>query len=278
MPQNTEFPTQQTRTARFAGSVALVTGAGTGIGAATCHRLVEEGARVILTGRREAPLRKVADALGSAATVLPADAADTTAMRQVVATAVDTFGRLDVVVANAGGHKMGRAGEVDDDMWRFNLRTNLDTAFVTIREALHALCRSRGSVVVVSSLAGRFAGPDVVGYATTKHGLIGLTRSLARDYGRDGVRVNAICPGWVRTEMADEQMDDLAHIRNLADREDAYALATENTPLGRPADAAEIASAIAFLASSDASVITGTTLFADAGASCVDLPTIAFAR
>lgn len=277
MAQPMHSTSSSTAAPRFAGKTAVVTGAGTGIGAATCRRLVAEGAHVVLTGRREEPLRAVAGPLGDRATVVPGDAADGEHMRRVVAAAVEEFGHLDVVVANAGGHKMGRAGDVDDDMWRFNVRTNLDTAFVTIREALPSLCERRGSVVVVSSLAGRFAGPDVVGYATTKHGLIGLTRSIARDYGREGVRVNAICPGWVRTEMADEQMDDLAHIQGLTNRDQAYELATKHTPLGRPARSDEIASAIAFLASDDASIITGTTLFADAGASCVDLPTIAFA-
>jgi NAD(P)-dependent dehydrogenase (short-subunit alcohol dehydrogenase family) len=263
---------------RFAGKVALVTGAGTGIGAATCSRLVAEGARIVLTGRREAPLRAVADTLGAHASVVAGDAADPADVRRAVSAAVDGFGRLDVVVANAGGHKLGRAGELDDEMWHYNLRTNLDTAFVTVRESLPALTDSRGTVVIVSSLAGLFAGPAVTGYVTTKHGLIGLTRSLARDYGSSGIRVNAVCPGWVRTEMADEQMDELAAIHGLADREQAYALATKDTPLGRPAEPHEIASVIAFLASDDAAVITGTTVVADSGASCVDLPTIAFVQ
>jgi NAD(P)-dependent dehydrogenase (short-subunit alcohol dehydrogenase family) len=262
---------------RFQGRVALVTGAGTGIGAATCRRLVSEGARVVLTGRREAPLCAVAQPLGEHALVVAADAADTGDVRRVVRTALDAFGRLDTVVANAGGHKLGPVGELDDETWHFNLRTNLDTAFVTVRESLPALSESRGSVVVISSLAGLFAGPAVAGYTTTKHALIGLTKSLARDYGRSGIRVNAVCPGWVRTEMADGQMDDLGSLHGIG-REQAYALATKDTPLGRPADPAEIASVIAFLASDDAAVVTGTMVVADSGASCVDLPTIAFVQ
>lgn len=113
---------------------------------------------------------------------------------------------------------------------------------------------------------------------TTKHALIGLTRSLARDYGRAGVRVNAVCPGWVRTAMADEQMDALRDAHGLATREDAYRLVTRDVPLGRPAQPDEVADTVLYLASPYASMVTGTSLLVDGGASAVDLPTIEFAR
>jgi NAD(P)-dependent dehydrogenase (short-subunit alcohol dehydrogenase family) len=116
----------------------------------------------------------------------------------------------------------------------------------------------------------------VAGYVTTKHALIGLTRSLARDYGRRGVRVNALCPGWVRTPMADEEMDELGAARGL-DREAAYRLVTRDTPLGRPATPEEIAGIVAFLLSDDSAAMTGSVVTADSGASATDLPTIAFA-
>ncbi|PPK66428.1 SDR family oxidoreductase [Actinokineospora auranticolor] len=260
---------------RFADTVTLITGAGTGIGAATARRLVEEGGKVVLTGRREAPLREVADPLGESALVLPADAVDSAAMKAVVAATLEKFGRLDGVVANAGGHGLGTALETDDAGWKLALDVNLTSAFVTIREALPALRVRGGSVVLVSSLAGLFAGPGVAGYTSTKHALIGLTRSIARDYGRDGVRANAVCPGWVRTPMADEQMAAFGAGKGL-DREQAYKVVTENCPLGRPAEPEEIASVIAFLASKDAAIVSGAVVTADAGASSVDLPTIAF--
>lgn len=261
---------------RLAGTVAVVTGAGTGIGAATAHRFVAEGASVVLTGRRKEPLREVAAELGERALVAPADAADASAVREVLAAGRTAFGDVDVVVAGAGGHGLGSAVSTDDEAWQRSLDVNLNTAFVTMRESLPSLMRTGGVAVIVSSLAGMFAGPEVCGYVTTKHALIGLTRSLARDYGRHGVRVNALCPGWVRTPMADEQMDTLGAAKGLS-REDAYALATKDTPLGRPADPGEIASIIAFLASVDSSYMTGAVLAADAGAGAVDLPTIAFA-
>jgi len=266
----------ETAANRFTGTVALVTGAGTGIGAAVCRRLVAEGGRVVLSGRREGPLADVAGPLGDRALVVPGDAAAAEDARRVVAKAVETFGRLDIVVANAGGHIPGAAADTDDASWHYSIRTNLDSAFVPIREALPQLIANRGNVVVVSSIAGLFAGPAVVGYVTTKHALIGLTRSVARDYGRQGVRVNAVCPGWVRTAMADEQMDVLAE-RHGIDRAAAYAMVTGDVPLRRPAEADEVANLIAFLASPEASAMTGSVVVADCGATCVDLPTLAFA-
>jgi NAD(P)-dependent dehydrogenase (short-subunit alcohol dehydrogenase family) len=260
---------------RLHGRVALVTGAGSGIGAATAARLADEGAYVVLTGRRTDPLREAAAPLGDRALVVPGDAADPAHARRVVDAAVAHFGGLDILVAGAGAHKPGAALDTDDAAWAYALRANLTSAFVTARACLPALVRARGAIVMVASIAGCFAGPGVAGYVTTKHAMIGLTRSLARDYGPSGVRVNAVCPGWVRTPMADEQMDDLA-ARTGTTREDAYAEVSRDTPLRRPGEPAEIAAVIAFLASDDASVMTGSVVVADAGAGCVDLPTIAF--
>lgn len=259
----------------FDGKVAFITGGGTGIGAAVARDFVMRGGRVVLMGRRKQPLIDVASPLGGL--VVEGDAANATDVQAALAQTIERFGGVDVLVANAGGHGMGELTQTTDESWRLATHLNLDTAFVCARELMPSLIQRRGNIVILSSLAGHFAGPAVVGYVTMKHALIGLTRSLARDYGRQGVRTNAVCPGWVRTAMADEQMQVLADMRGLADAGSAYALVTKDVPLGRPAEPEEVSDAVLYLASRRASMVNGTWLMVDGGASAVDLPTIAFA-
>jgi meso-butanediol dehydrogenase / (S,S)-butanediol dehydrogenase / diacetyl reductase len=258
------------------GQVAVVTGAGTGIGAGVAERFVAEGARVVLVGRRPGPLHAVAAPLGERALAVPADAAAAADMARVAATASERFGGIDILVANAGGHGVGTAADIADDAWAQAMRANVSTALVSARACLPQLIARRGSVVVVSSIAGLAAAPESVGYVTAKHGLIGLARSMARDFGARGVRVNTVCPGWVRTPMADEEMDALAGLHGLPDRAAAYALATAQVPLRRPAEPGEVAAVVAFLASGHASAVTGAVVPVDGGATAVDLPTTAF--
>lgn len=259
---------------RFGNQVAFITGGGTGIGAAVARQFAAEGGKVVLMGRRAEPLQDVAAPLGGIA--VAGDAADAGDVRRALALASEAFGGVDVLVANAGGHGLGSVVDTDDDSWALATRLNLDTAFVCMREAMPRLVERKGNIVVLSSLAGHFAGPAVAGYVTMKHALIGLTRSAARDYGRAGVRVNAVCPGWVRTAMADEQMQVLVAKHGLADVDAAYALVTRDVPLGRPATAEEVADVVLFLASRQAAMVTGISLLVDGGASAVDLPTLAF--
>jgi meso-butanediol dehydrogenase/(S,S)-butanediol dehydrogenase/diacetyl reductase len=256
--------------------VAVITGAGTGIGAAVARRLVAGGAAVVLTGRRPQPLHDLAAELGERAVAVPADAASAAGMAAVAETAATRFGGISTLVANAGGPGSGTAADVTDEAWALSLRVNLTSCLVSARACLPGLIRRRGSVVVISSIAGLAASPETVGYVTAKHGLIGLARSMARDYGPHGVRVNAVCPGWVRTPMADAEMDELAGLHGLAGREAAYALATAQVPLRRPAQPDEVAAVVAFLASGQASAVTGAVITVDCGATAVDLPTIAF--
>lgn len=256
------------------GKVVLVTGGGTGIGAAIAHRFASEGARVAVVGRRAEPLSAVEAETG--AMPLVADAADATSARSAVAAVVERFGGIDVLVANAGGHGFSAVQDTDDGAWDEALRANLTTAFVMARESLPPLIDAKGQIVIMSSLAGLAAGPSTAGYTVGKHALIGLTRSLARDYGRHGVRVNAICPGWVQTPMADAEMDEFSAHTGIASREEAYQTVTADVPLGRAAQPAEIASVVRFLGSAESSYMTGAVLVVDGGANIVDVPTIPF--
>ncbi|CAB4327197.1 short chain dehydrogenase/reductase family oxidoreductase [Brucella sp. 10RB9215] len=259
---------------RFENKVAIVTGGGTGIGAAVARRIVAEGGKVALIGRRPEPLRAVAEETGAA--VFAADAADTASMKAAVSAIAEQFGGIDILIANAGGHGVGPTISMSDETWEQAIRLNLNTAFVSARETLPHLIRSKGNIVVLSSIAGLFAGPDAVGYVTMKHGCIGLAKSLARDYGRFGVRTNTVCPGWVATAMADEQMEVLVEKHKLGSIAEAYALVTRDVPLARPATAEEVANAVCFLACGEAAMINGAILTVDGGAGTVDLPTLAF--
>ncbi|WP_199433691.1 SDR family NAD(P)-dependent oxidoreductase [Qaidamihabitans albus] len=255
-------------------STYLVTGGGTGIGAAIATRLAEDGGDVVVSGRRREPLEEVAST-HSRIVAMPADATDGAAMSRVVEDIGERYGSLDGVVANAGGHGYDTVGGTSDEAWRSSLDANLTTAFVTAREALGPLEKSGGSIVVVSSLSALRAAPETAGYTIGKHALLGLVRSIARDYGHR-LRANAVCPGWVRTPMADEEMQVLVHGGGAADVESAYATVTRDVPLGRPAAPEEIAGVVAFLLGPDATYVHGATLVVDGGAHIVDVPTLAF--
>jgi meso-butanediol dehydrogenase/(S,S)-butanediol dehydrogenase/diacetyl reductase len=261
-------------TGTFTGKVALISGGGTGIGAAAARRLAREGANVIIMGRRQAQLEAVAGPIG--AEIFVGDAADSAQAEAAVSQAVERFGGLDVVVANTGGHGFATIAETTEADWEAARRANLDTAVMLVRAAMPELVRRKGAIVVTASIASLAAPANAFGYTVTKHAQIGLVRSIARDFGRRGVRCNAVCPGWVTTEMADGEIDELRSRMTLATRDEAYAQVTKDVPLGRPAHPDEVAAAIAFLCSSEASMITGAILTVDGGSTIVDVPTLAF--
>ena len=252
----------------YAGKVALVTGGGTGIGAATAGLLRRLGAHVIVMGPDHDALAEVASATGAVPVV--GDAADAGDCDTAVAIARDRWDRLDTLIGCAGIGTFGTVLDTTPEAWRRVLHVNLDTAHVAARSCLPLLMSGGGAIVLVSSLAGTAAVPGSAAYVTSKHALIGLVRSLSADFGPYGVRANAVCPGLVRTDMADLVMDTLGRPAGL-DRTQAYARATGLSPLRRAAEPAEIAEVIAFLAGPRSAVITGAVLMADCGVSAVDL-------
>ncbi len=154
--------------------------------------------------------------------------------------------------------------------------TRLDGDRAAARAAISALIELRANVLMMASIAGLAAGSEACRYVTMKHGLLGLTKSIARDFGPKGLRCNAICPGWARTEMADMEMGELMARKGLATVDEAYAPVTRDVPLRRPAEAADLAAAAAFQCLDDAKMITGSILTGDGGATIVDVPTQAF--
>ena len=253
-----------------------MTGGGSGIGSAVARRLAGDGYGVIVTGRRAEACNAVVgelEAAGHEALAVAADVGDPADAGRVLAAAVERFGGVDVLVSNAGIGDAAPVLEETPEGWDRVMRTNLTGAFLMARAALPALIERRGSVVTISSVNGVLAGPGWAAYCTSKAGLIMLTRTLANDYGPQGVRANCVCPGWVRTPMADSDMDEVARMHGV-DRETAYRLTHADNPLRRPGEPEEVASVVAFLSGPDAAYVNGATLPVDGGTSIVD-PTAA---
>ena len=242
------------------GKVALVTGASRGIGRAIALGLADAGADVALVARDEAALAAVADevrARGRTAVVVPCDVTDRDRVRAMVDDALGALGQLDVVVNNAGGTAfMVPFADVRFSGWEKVMRLNVDSV-VHVCQAVgpHLLERRTGSVVNVASVAGLAGAPLVTPYGASKAAVVSLTRSLAMEWGRAGVRVNALCPGWTATELN----------RNLWESEETTTAMMQGVPLGRWARAEEMVGPALFLASDASSFVTGHALVVDGG-------------
>jgi meso-butanediol dehydrogenase/(S,S)-butanediol dehydrogenase/diacetyl reductase len=251
----------------------LVTGGGTGIGAAVARQLAAGGDRVVICGRRAEPLRAVAAQTG--AVDVPCDVTDAGEVARLVAVAAGESGRLDGLVLNAGVISPGGVADLSAADWADMVAVNVTGAFLVAKAALPHLLRARGSVVSVASIAALRAASEMGGYAATKAALAMLTQSLAVDHAHQGLRANVICPGWTITEMADEEMTAFGAGRGLP-AQDAYRLVTALVPQRRPATAGEVAAVICWLLSDAASYVNGAVIPVDGSASAVDVGTIAF--
>ncbi len=242
------------------GKTALVTGASRGIGRAIAVGLAAAGADVALSARSEEQLREVAaevEALDRKALVLPTDVTDAEALRRLADDAVAGLGSVDVLVNNAGGSSyMGPFTELRFSGWEKVMRLNVDS-IVHLTQAVgrHMLERGSGSVINVASVAGLTGTPTLAPYGASKAAVISLTKSLALEWGPQGVRVNALCPGWTRTDLN----------RDLWSDEGLGRLMVEPTALKRWAEASEMVGPVVFLASDAASFVTGQALVADGG-------------
>ena len=249
------------------GRSALVTGAGspTGIGFATAQLLIEMGASVLITSTTDRIHDRVDElrALGATATGLVGDLTDPQTSRELVATALQTWGRLDVVVQNAGmtslaapSYEAGTIDELANDQWRLSLTRNLDSTFYVAKACLPVMTSAKwGRLVLVSSVTGPvMAMHGNPAYAAAKAGMVGLARALAVDSASRGVTVNAVAPGWIQTGSQTHSEYDHGM----------------RTPLGRSAHPSEVAAAICWLASPGASYVTGQCVVVDGGNSIAE--------
>jgi NAD(P)-dependent dehydrogenase (short-subunit alcohol dehydrogenase family) len=245
---------------RFEGQVALVTGASRGIGRAIAERLADEGARLVLTATSPDLLDDVVRACrerGAAVESLAGDLTDPTLPSRLVATAESAHGSLDVVISNAFWDEAVSVVDVSLEGWERSMSVTLTAPMLLAKAAIPAMsARRSGSIVFIGSMRGVAGGHGMAAYETAKAGLFGLTRSIAIDYGRSGIRCNCVCPGLVMSERARDWYESAAWRREAMDAV---------VPLGRPGTPAEIANVVAFVASPEASYMNGSIVWVDGG-------------
>ncbi|MGJ4925511.1 SDR family NAD(P)-dependent oxidoreductase [Bradyrhizobium sp. HKCCYLS2038] len=236
--------------------VVLVTGAATGIGAAIARRAGAAGAKVAVVGRNEASALAVAVEI-EGARAYGADVSDLGEMQRVCAEVVRDFGRLDGAVNNAGiGGEFGPVGACTSDNWSAVLAVNLTGVFYSVKAELeHMLPSGGGSIVNMASVAGLLAEANLPAYIASKHGVVGLTKSVAIDYGRAGVRCNAVCPAYVHTPLTEPLFSQPAFVDMMNARQ----------PMGRTVTAEEVADVAVFLLSDAANAMTGGVHLTDGG-------------
>jgi NAD(P)-dependent dehydrogenase (short-subunit alcohol dehydrogenase family) len=245
---------------RLDGKVALITGGGTGIGAACARVFAEEGAAVVITGRRRDTLEQVVRELatsGTRALAVAGSVTDEAHVRTAVAQSVRAFGRLDILVNNAGVGAFGqRLHETDDTTWETMLAVNLTGAYRMIKAVVPEMIKAGGgSIVNVSSIASLVGIPLTAAYSASKGGLDALTRCVAVDYAPQRIRCNSVCPGLVETPMAAGLLSDPQRLKEVMA---AY-------PLGRPGMPEEVARLVLYLASDESAWMTGAIIPLDGG-------------
>ncbi len=243
---------------RFENQVAIVTGAGRGIGHAIALRLAQEGARIASVSRSEGNAKRTADEINAmradAAKAYAVDVCDHTAVQQTSAKILADFGRIDILVNNAGVTRDGLSMRMSIDDWDAVINTNLRGAFSFTQAVMRSMIKQRsGRIINISSIAGLTGNAGQANYAASKAGLIGLTKTLARELASRGITVNAVAPGFIVTDMTDVLSDQIKEA------------ILPRIPLGKFGEGEDIAAAVAFLAAPEAKYITGQVLTVDGG-------------
>ncbi len=236
------------------GKTALITGASGGIGGEIARALYAAGATVGLSGTREAPLRALASELGSRAHVLPANLADAASVEALPKAAITAMGGLDILVNNAGITRDNLLLRMSDEDWQAVLDVNLTSAFRLAKAAIRPMMKARwGRIITITSVVGATGNGGQANYAAAKAGLVGLSKSLAQEVASRGITVNCVAPGFIATAMTD------------ALTEEQKARILTDIPAGRMGTPADIAAAVRYLASPEASYVTGATLHVNGG-------------
>lgn len=243
----------------LAGQVAIVTGAGTGIGAAIAERLSADGATLALVGRREEPLQELAGRL-TKAHAFTADVTDELSVTAMVAKVTQELGAPSILVNNAGAAESAPFDRTSLELWNSMLAVNLTGAFLCARSVLPAMKKAgTGRIVTVASTAGLKGYDYVAAYCAAKHGAIGMTRALAGEVARKGITVNAVCPGFTETPMLEESIANIVEKTGM-DEDAARKTLTATNPQGRLVDPAEVADAVAWLCRAESASMTGQAI------------------
>lgn len=248
---------------RLSGKVALITGGGTGIGRACAVSIGGEGGCVAVAGRRKAPLDEVVREIeesGGRALAVPCDVTEKSAVEAAVAATVGHFGRLDIVVNNAGAVLAATVDKTSDEDWQRLLAANLTGTFLVSRAVLPALRKAGGgSIVNIGSILGIVSRKERAAYSAAKAGVIGLTRAMALDHAHEKIRVNCVCPSIIETELG------MRSIAQAADPEAERRRRSAEIPLGRMGKPEDVAQMVLYLASDESAWVTGAALPLDGG-------------
>lgn len=244
---------------------AIVTGGARGIGAEISAALVRAGARVTLMGRDEVMLAKHARSLGDNATAVACDVSDDASVELAFATARKTSGDAQILVNNAGQAKSEKFLDTPREVWDRMLSVNLTSVYLCTRQVLPAMIEAKqGRIVNIASTAGLKGAPRMTAYAAAKHGVVGITRSLALETAKYGITVNAVCPGYTDTDMTEQGVRELMEAKKIS-RDDARAMITRVIPRGVMTSPQEVASAVLWLCTPGASGVTGQAIVVSGG-------------